>query len=141
MDRLSQATCPVELTSAWLTPHMMLLNSASPSSGNGVDLEFRNASGKEIRSMELSATILVKKSIYDLKYLPAIQLDLTAYGTSSVDETFTQLRHLSLPTGIHPALVQDLTLQQVTFADGSVWTGRGDQHCGFTPGQTLPVAR
>jgi hypothetical protein len=130
----------VELTSAWLTPRLQLLKSGDASGGNGIDLEFLNASGKEIRSMELSATILVKKSIYDLNYLPPMHLHLIATGTQTIDSAFAQFHRLSLPTAIHPALVQDLTLQQVTFADGSVWTGTGDQHCGFRPGQSLPVA-
>jgi hypothetical protein len=34
-----------------------------------------------------------------------------------------------------------VTLEQVTFADGSVWTAKGDGFCGFSPSQTLPVTR
>jgi hypothetical protein len=141
MDRANQANCPVMLTSAGLTPHLMLLNATGDASENSLDLEFRNTSGKEIRSMEFSARILVKRTVYDLDYLPAIHLYLTAYGTRSLDATFAQLRHLSLPADIHPSLVENVTLEQVTFADGSLWTSRGDRYCGFSPNQTLPVAR
>jgi hypothetical protein len=60
MERAMQGNCPVVLTSAWLAPRLQLLKSGDATDGNGIDLEFRNASGKEIRSLDLSATILVK---------------------------------------------------------------------------------
>jgi len=141
MDRVNQASCPVVLTGAGLTPYLMLLNTSGDPSGNSLDLEFRNASGKEIRSMEFSARILVKRSIYDLDYLPAIRLYLTAYGTKSVDATFAQLRRLSLPEDIHPTLVEGITLEQVIFADSTTWTSGGNRYCGFSPSQMLQVAR
>jgi len=141
MERLSQANCPVVLTSAWIKPYLMLLKTGDDSRGGSIDLEFRNTSGKEIRSMELSAQILVKKSVYDLGYLPPIYVQLTAYGTSSLDKTSAQLRHLTLPDGIHAALVRGVTLEQVTFSDGSVWTPANNEYCGVGPNQSLPVAR
>lgn len=141
MDHVNQTNCPVVLTSAWMTPHLMLLNTAREPTGNGIDLEFNNVSGKEIRLMELSAQLLVKKSIYDLGYLPPIHLHLTAYGTRSLDQTFAQLRHLPLPDGIHAGLLQAVTLEQVTFADGSLWTPKSNDYCGIGPNQMLPVAR
>jgi len=141
MEHISQENCPVVLTSAWLSPRLQLLTSGDASGGNGIDLQFRNASGKEIRSIELSATILVKKSIYDLGYLPPVHLYLTAYGTRTIDSAFAQLRHLSLPGGIHAALVEGVTLEQVSYEDGSVWTPANSDHCGIGPDQTLPVAR
>jgi hypothetical protein len=140
-DQVGQANCPVVLTSVGLTPYLMSLDTSGGSAGNRLALEFRNMSGKEIRSMEFSARILVKRSIYDLNYLPAIRLYLTAYGTRNVDDTFAQLRQLSLPEGIHPALIEGAALEQVTFADGSVWTPKNNQYCGFSPNQTLPVAK
>lgn len=141
LERMSHGNCPVLLTSAWMTPHLMLLNSAGEPTGNGIDLEFNNLSGKEIRSMEFSAQLLVKKSIYDLGYLPPIHVQLTSYGTRSLDKTFAQLRHLSLPDGIHAGLLQGVTLEQVIFSDGSVWTPANSDYCGVSPNQSLPVAR
>lgn len=141
MDRINQADCPVVLTSAMLTPYLMLLHTSGDAANNGgLDLEFRNASGKGIRSMEFSAEILVKKSIYDLNSL-RVHLHLTADGTASMDKAFAQFRHLSLPQQIHPTMVERITVEQVTFADGSIWTSRTDSYCGFAPSQTLPVAR
>jgi len=141
MRLLSHGNCPVLLTSAWMTPHLMLLTTTGESNGNGIDLEFNNVSGKEIRSMEFSARILVKKSIYDLGYIPAIQLYLTANGVRNLDKTFAQLRHLQLPENIQGGLVESVTLEQVNFADGSIWTPTGSDYCGVGPNQMLPVAR
>ena len=141
MERAMQANCPVVLTSAWLAPRLQLLKSGEDADGNGIDLEFRNASGKEIRSMELSATILVKKSIYDLGYLPPLHLSLTADGTRNIDSAFAELRRLSLPTEMHPALVDSVRVEQVTFADGSVWSPKGNQFCGLMPDPMRSIAR
>lgn len=151
LDRTAQANCPVVLTSAWLTPRLQLLKSGDTSSGgsasggladgNGIDLEFRNASGKGIRSIELSATILVKKSIYDLGYLPPVHLSLTAYGTRNIDSAFGELRRLTLPGEMHPALVDSVRLEQVAFEDGSVWSPANDQFCGLKPDPMRSIAR
>ncbi len=137
----SPANCPVVLTSAWLAPRMQLLRSEDATSGNALDLEFSNASGKEIRSMDLSATVLVKKSIYDLGYLPPMQLHLTAYGIRNIDSAFSELRRLSLPDQIHPAMVDRIRLEQVTFSDGSAWTPTTDQYCGLAPDPMRSIAR
>jgi hypothetical protein len=146
LDRTAETNCPVVLTSAWLTPRLQLLKSGdlasgSLSGGKGIDLEFRNSSGKEIRSIELSARILVKKSIYDLGTLPPVHLHLTAYGTRNIDSAFAELRRLSLPDEMHPALVDSVRLEQVTFEDGSVWSPATDQFCGLKPDPMRSIAR
>ena len=141
MERAMQANCPVVLTSAWLAPRLQLLKSGDAANGNGIDLEFRNTSGKEIRSLDLSATILVKKTIYDLGYLPPVHLHLTAYGTRNIDSAFDELRRLTLPSEIHPAVVDSVRLEQVTFADGSVWSPKTDEFCGLKGGSTRSIAR
>lgn len=145
-DRVNQVGCPVVLTSAWLSPYLMLLRDGmtpSPDTvrdGSGIDLRFRNASGKEIRSMELDAVFLAKKSIYDLNGVK-ITLHLTATGTDSIDSTFEHLRHLPLPAKTNPVLVDNVSLEQVTFADGSVWTAKGDGFCGFAPNGLKEIAK
>jgi hypothetical protein len=140
-ERSMQANCPVVLTSAWLAPRLQLLKSGDSSSQNGLDLEFQNTSGKEIRSMELSATILVKKTIYDLGYLPPVHVTLTVYGSRNLDSAFNELRRLTLPSNLHPAVVDGVRLEQVIFADGSVWTPKTSQYCGLTPDPMRSIAR
>jgi hypothetical protein len=140
MQKRADQACPVVLTSASLTPHLMLLHAGSDSSKDGgLDLEFRNASGKSIYSMEFSVEILAKKSVYDLA-ATRLHLDLTAYGARSADETFAQLRHLSLPEGTHPSVVESVTLKQVFYEDGTVWTAKDDA-CGIGPDRMMAIAR
>ena len=140
-ERSMQANCPVVLTSAWLAPRLQLLKSDDTSGGNGIDLEFRNASGKAIRSLELSARILVKRSIYDLGYLPPVHLHLSANGTRNIDSAFDDLRRLTLPANLHPAVVDSVRLEQVIYADGSVWTPASSQYCGLMPDPTRSIGR
>lgn len=141
IQRMTQAECPVVLTSAWLAPRLQLLKSGDDPDANGIDLEFRNASGKAINSMQLSATILVKKSIYDLGYLAPAHLSLTAYGSRNIDAAFAELRRLTLTTQMHPVLVDSVRLEQVTFEDGSVWSPATDQYCGLKPDPMRSIAR
>jgi hypothetical protein len=141
MQTRADRACPVVLTSANLTPHLMLLRAEGDSSRDGgLDLEFRNASGKSIDSMEFSVQILARKSIYDLA-ATRIHLDLAAYGARSADETFAQLRHLSLPEGMNPSIVESVTLKQVFYEDGTVWTAKNDSFCGLGPDRMLAIAR
>ena len=134
LNRVYQVGCPVQLTSAQLTPYLMLLQSSTdtPPSQGGVDLQFRNASGKKIRSMEFDVEFLARKSIYDLK-TAKIDLHLTANGTHSFDDTFDHLRHLPLPQRTYPVSLNTITLEQVTFDDGSVWMPSKENYnyCGF----------
>jgi hypothetical protein len=137
----SERNCPVVLTSASITPYLRLLRTgADPGKAGGLDLEFRNASGKSIDSMEFSVEILAKQSKYDLA-ASRIHLDLTAYGGRSVDDTFAQLRHLALPEGTHPSLVESVTLKQVFYEDGTVWTAKDDSACGIGPDRVMAIAR
>lgn len=140
IDQDDQAGCPVKLTSAGLTPYLLLLRTSTdaPSTQGGLDLQFQNVSGKEIRSMELDARFLAKKSIYDLK-AEKIDLHLTASGTSSLDKTIDHLRHLLLPARTNPVMLSTVMLEQVTFSDGSVWAPVNDNSCGFSANQTARV--
>lgn len=143
LNRVYQVGCPVQLTSAQLTPYLMLLQSSTdtPPSQGGVDLQFRNASGKKIRSMEFDVEFLARKSIYDLK-TAKIDLHLTANGTRSLDDTFDHLRHLSLPQRTYPVTLNTITLQQVTFDDGSVWmpSKENNNYCGFfSPNREMQI--
>jgi hypothetical protein len=124
--------CPVVLTSAQLAPYLMLLREGAPEGAPGeLDLKFRNASGKSISSMTLSAQVLVKQSIYDMGG-STMDLSLTAYDSRGAEGAITELRRLSLPQGIHPALVKSISLTQVTFEDGTVWVPAGRDSCSLS---------
>jgi hypothetical protein len=66
---------------------------------------------------------------------------LTAYGTQNLDSAFDELRRLTLPSNLHPAVVDGVRLEQVTFADGSVWSPRNNQFCGLSPDPMRSIAR
>jgi hypothetical protein len=141
----NQTGCPVVLTSASLSPYMMLLRANGggtydPAAKGGLDLGFRNTSGKEIRSMQLQAEFLAKKSIYDLQ-ADKITMFLTVYGTGDIDTSIEHPRHLSLQSSNHPVALNGVTLKQVVFDDGSTWTARQNKTCGMTPNSLLRVAQ
>jgi hypothetical protein len=140
VERSDQAGCPVKLTSAELTPYLLLLQTSNdaPATHGSLDLQFQNASGKGIRSMEFDVQFLARKSIYDLKAVK-IDLHLSASGTRSLDKTFDHLRHLPLPLRTNPVVLNTITLEQVTFADGSVWTPEKDNNCDFSPSREMQV--
>jgi hypothetical protein len=140
MARADQSGCPVTLTSAGLTPYLMLLRTSTgaPPAHGGLDLQFRNTSGKEIRSMQFEAEFLAKKSIYDLQAYK-IGMHLTATGTSNIDKTFDHLRHLPLPQRTYPVILNTIMLEQVTFIDGSVWSPAKDNNCVMSPNGELQI--
>ncbi|MGA7314090.1 MAG: hypothetical protein WBX22_08970 [Silvibacterium sp.] len=90
--------------------------------------------------MKISAEIFAKKNIYDLDS-QRVHLILTANGTVSMDKTFAQFLHLTLPQQILPTMVERLTVEEVTFADGSIWTSATDSYCGLAPSPMVPTAR
>lgn len=148
MHRLAedQTGCPVVLTSASLSPYLMMLrasggdNTYAPAAKGGVDLEFRNTSGKEIRSMQLQAEFLARKSIYDLQ-ANKITLLLSVSGTGDVDAAIKHLRHLPVASPNHPVALSHVTLKQVVFDDGSMWAAPQDNACGMSPDSVLRVAQ
>jgi hypothetical protein len=58
-----------------------------------------------------------------------------------MDKTFAQSLHLSLPQQILPTMVEKLTVEEVTFADGSIWTPATDSYCGLAPTPMVPTGR
>jgi hypothetical protein len=133
--------CPITLTSATLTPRLALLHASSAAdSMPSIDLAFQNTSGKSIRSMNLGAELWVKKSVYDLK-AERFELRLTASAAVGSDAAFNYLRHLHLPQSPSPSGIARIDLEQVTFADGSLWTAQKASGCGIGPDQALLLVR
>jgi len=117
-----QIGCPLYLESAFASSAAGLLPIDARVHGGGMlSLHFRNQSGKAIRSAAVTAHLRVKTNIYDLD-AHALDLRLTVSGTSRVDKALSQAESLTLPQNIYPFGVARVTLDQVTFEDGSVWT-------------------
>lgn len=116
-----QIGCPLYLESAYASSAAGFLPVDSRVHGGGtLSLHFRNQSGKAIRSAAITAHLRVKTNIYDLD-AHALDLRLTVSGTSSVDRALSQVENIALPQHIYPFGVAQVTLDQVTFEDGSVW--------------------
>jgi hypothetical protein len=121
-DRMNQAGCPLFLKSASVAPEAGYLPVTAQNRQDGaLDLHFRNQSGKPIASASITAQVNVKTNIYALDAHP-LQLRLTLSGTQDLDKTLDQFQHIVLPPHVYLFGVARVTLDQVTFADGSVWT-------------------
>jgi hypothetical protein len=120
--RLNQAGCPLYLESASVAPKAGYLPVTAQNRHDGaLDLHFRNQSGKPIASASVTARVNVKTNIYALDAHP-LELRLTLSGIQDLDKTLDQIQHIVLPRHVYLFGVAQVTLDQVTFADGSVWT-------------------
>lgn len=126
----SQAGCPMVLTSAHLNwPASYLpVTSADKVTEPNLALGFQNSSGKAIRSATITARFLGKQSIYQLD-ANAFDLQLTFSGVDAADKAAEQLREIRLPEKMYAYGVTRVTLEQVTFADGTFWMAAGRSSC------------
>ena len=126
----SQAGCPVVLTSARLNWPASYLpaTSAEKVTAPNLALNFQNASGKEIRSVAITARFLVKQSVYELD-ASAFDLHLTFSGVDAADKAAEQLREIRLPEKMYAYGVTRVVLEQVTFGDGTFWMAMGRNNC------------
>jgi hypothetical protein len=127
----SQAGCPVVLTSAhlnWPASYLPVTSAESVKQPN-LALGFQNSSGKAIRSATITARFLGKQSLYQLD-ANAFDLRLTFSGVDAADKAAEQLREIRLPDKMFAYGVTRVSLEQVTFADGTFWmAGMGGSKC------------
>jgi len=117
-----QAACPVVLTSArlnWPASYLPVTSAEKVTEPN-LALGFQNASGKPIRSVTITAELRVKRDIYRLDATP-LSLRLSFAGTKDLDKELSQLATIPLPKGLHEYGVIQVRLDQVLFADGTMW--------------------
>jgi hypothetical protein len=133
----NQAGCPLYLESAQVTPSAAYLpvGSRQPDEG-ALDLRFRNQSGKAIASVSITAHLRAKHNIYDLD---ASELDLRLMfsGVSAVDKAAEQLRTIQLPEKMYMYGVARVSLDQVTFDDGGMWTASATRNNCTTTGPPI----
>jgi hypothetical protein len=122
VGKMTQTGCPLYMKSASVAPEGGYLPVTAQNRQDGVlDLHFRNQSGKPIASVAITAQVNVKTNIYALD-AHSLQLRLTMAGTQDLDRTLDQFQHIVLPPHVYLFGVARVTLDQVTYADGSVWT-------------------
>ncbi|HEX3662846.1 MAG TPA: hypothetical protein VHU89_15535 [Acidobacteriaceae bacterium] len=91
-------------------------------------LGFENPSGKAIRSVSITAGFTGKTNKYQLD-ASAFELHLTFSGADSPDKTSEQLREIRLPEKMVAYGVTRVSLDQVTFDNGTVWSAIGHSNC------------
>lgn len=134
---MDQAGCPLFLQSASVASAANFLPvDAKANSGGTLSLHFRNQSGKPIRNASITAHLRVKTNVYDLDAHP-LDLRLTVSGTSDIDKTLDQFLRIVLPQHVYLFGVAQVSLDQVSFADGSVWTASGGQNACRTSGSAI----
>jgi hypothetical protein len=138
----SQAGCPVVLTSArlnWPASYLPVTSAEKVTEPN-LALGFRNTSGKEIRAVSLNAYFVAKRSIYELD-ATTFKVQLT-FSAGAADEAAEQLREIHLPEKMHAYGVTRVSLEQVTFGDGTFWMAMGRNNCSLNvTGTTERVAK
>ena len=130
-----QTGCPVVLTQAhlnWPATYMPVTDAEKMKAPN-LALGFQNPSGKAIQSVSITARFTGKSSKYQLD-ASAFDLHLTFSGTDSADKTAEQMREIRLPDKMYPYGVTRIALDQVTFADGTLWTSAGHTNCAMNVG-------
>ncbi|MGA7522637.1 MAG: hypothetical protein WBW84_09145 [Acidobacteriaceae bacterium] len=129
IDHMAQTGCPLYLESASVAPGAGYLPVTATNRQDGaLDLRFRNQSGKAITSASITAQVNVKTNVYDLD-AHALELRLTLAGTQDLDKTLDQMQHIALPRHVYLFGVARVTLDRVTYADGSVWTAPASNVC------------
>jgi len=121
LDRMNQAGCPLYLKSASVAPAAGVLPVGMRNGGDGaLNLHFRNQSGKAIRSATITAHLKVKTDVYALDARP-LEVQLNFSGTSDLDKEADQLTRITLPGHVYLFGVATVTLDHVTYADGTFW--------------------
>jgi hypothetical protein len=142
-DKMTQAGCPLFLQSASVAPTAGLLPVGMRTSGDGaLNLHFRNQSGKAIQSASITAHLRIKTNVYALDAHP-VDLRLSLNGTDELNKAVDQLTRITLPDHVYLFGVATVSLDQVTFDDGSVWTAKaGANACAVgAPGTELLEAK
>jgi hypothetical protein len=131
---MNQTGCPLYMQSASVAPEGGYLPVTAQNRQDGaLDLHFRNQSGKAITSASITARVNVKTNIYALDAHP-LELRLALSGTQDLDKTLDQFEHIVLPQHVYLFGVAQVSLDQVTFADGSVWTAEPRNNMCHTSG-------
>ena len=126
----SADTCPLTLTSVRFSgpATYMPVSTADQVMEPNLALGFLNSSGKAIHSVAVTARLRVKKDVYALDAAP-VDVRLSFAGTQDLDRELDQLATLPLPKNLHSYGVVQVRLDQVIFADGTLWKASKSTAC------------
>lgn len=138
----TQSGCPLYLSAASVAgpAGYLPVDQRRPDDGR-LTLHFRNQSGKAIRSGSVTATVKVKTNIYDLDAHPIV-LQLRFAGVDDVDRALDQMTRIALPPHYYLFGLAQVSLDRVTFEDGSVWNAPPqNNYCKVNPQGTEKIAK
>lgn len=120
-DTRTQMGCPLYLNAASVAAPAGYLpvSQRRPDDGT-LSLHFRNQSGKAIRSASVTATVKVKTNIYALDAHP-IMMQLRFSDIDDVGRNLPQQELIVLPRHYYIFGLAQVSLDRVTFADGTTW--------------------
>jgi hypothetical protein len=122
--------CPLFFTNASVAAPAGYLPVGNRKPDEGMlNLQFRNVSGKAIRSASVSATVKVKTNIYALDAHPIV-LQLRFSGVDDVDRALDQMTQIALPRHYYLFGLAQVILDRVTYEDGTSWTAPRKNYCG-----------
>jgi hypothetical protein len=137
VGRMNQTGCPLYMESASVDSRAGYLPVTARDAQNGVlNLRFRNQSGKAMASVGVTARVNLKTNIYALD-AHTVELRLNFAGTRNLDREEPQGIQIGLPPHAYLFGVARVTLDQVTYADGSVWSAPASNNTCRTAGGSL----
>lgn len=138
---LLQPGCPLFMNAASVAAPAGYLpvDQSRPQEGT-LTLRFWNMSGKRIRSASITAKVKVKTNIYALDAHP-IALQLTVSDTDDVDLHINQVRQIALPGNYYLFGMAQVSLDRVTYADGTSWTASQHNYCRLNSQSSEQIAR
>jgi hypothetical protein len=119
----SQTGCPVNFTDVALKTNATFMLVKQDAEPNGsLTFQYKNQSGKQIQSISIRVDLAAKRSVYDLDAV-TITRDMTL--TRDSEET------LPLPANVFVYSLGRVTLEQVNFVGGTVWTPKATNTCSY----------
>jgi hypothetical protein len=119
-----QSNCPVRFTDIALKTkgRMMLVRSGDAPDGN-LALQYQNHSGKTIQSIAINVDLKLKQDMYALD-TTSYRLDMVLTG-KGLEET--------LPLNVRGYVygVNHVTLERVSYTDGTIWSASTQNVCRF----------
>jgi hypothetical protein len=126
-----QTGCPVAFTNVVFKQNARYMPvKLEPVPESSLEFNYKNLSGKQIESISVRVELRAKRSVYDLDAV-TLTRDMTLTGHSG------EVLPLSFPAY---GLVR-VTLEQVTYAGGDVWTPTKHADCSYQNNGLYPLIR
>jgi len=118
----SQAGCPVAFSDVALESKARFMPVRQDAAPDGsLRFQYKNMSGKDIQSISVQVDLKIKKSIYDLDTSTiTLHMALTGKGAAEI-----------LPLTLRAYGLSRVTLEQVSFTDGTIWNADLRKPCSY----------